>query len=72
MEEIREWEIGWALHSDYCKKGYATEVVGLLIQSAFNNLNAHRKVAYSNAENSLSEKVMIRAGMVRDWYSYGR
>lgn len=65
-EEIREWEIGWFLHPDYWKKGYATEAAKLLIEYAFSHLNAHRIVAFANAENVLSEKVMIKTGMVRD------
>lgn len=46
--------------------GYATEAVKTLIGYAFSSLNAHRVVAYANAENLQSEKVMIRAGMIRD------
>ncbi|OMC94633.1 GNAT family protein [Paenibacillus sp. FSL R5-0636] len=65
-EEIREWEIGWVLLPEYWKMGYATEAVKTLIGYAFSSLNAHRVVAYANAENLQSEKVMIRAGMIRD------
>lgn len=65
-EEIREWEIGWVLLPDYWKMGYATESVKSLIGYAFSSLNAHRVVAYANAENVQSEKVMIRAGMLKD------
>jgi [ribosomal protein S5]-alanine N-acetyltransferase len=65
-EEIREWEIGWVLLPDYWKMGYATEAVKSLIGYAFISLNAHRVVAYANAENMQSEKVMIRAGMFKD------
>ncbi|AJS58973.1 GNAT family N-acetyltransferase [Paenibacillus sp. IHBB 10380] len=64
--EIREWEIGWALHSNFWKKGYATEAAELMIGYAFSDLNAHRVVAYANTENELSEKLMIRAGMIKD------
>ena len=48
------------------EKGYATEATMLLIGYSFNNLNAHRIVAYANAENSPSENVMIRAGMIKE------
>lgn len=64
--EIREWEIGWALDPECWKKGYATEAVKIVIGYAINHLNAHRVVAYANADNYLSEKVMIRAGMKKD------
>ncbi|UVI29160.1 GNAT family N-acetyltransferase [Paenibacillus spongiae] len=64
--EIREWEIGWAFHSDYWGNGYATEAVKILIGYAFTHLNAHRVVAYANAENHPSEKLMIRVGMIKD------
>lgn len=65
-EDIREWEIGWVLLPEYWKMGYATEAVKCLIDYAFKFLNAHRIVAYANAENLQSEKVMIRAGMIKD------
>lgn len=64
--EIREWEIGWALHPAYWKQGYATEAVKVLLGYAFNHLQAHRILAYANAENALSEQVMIRAGMTKE------
>ncbi|MEC0090620.1 GNAT family N-acetyltransferase [Paenibacillus macquariensis] len=64
--EIREWEIGWALHPNFWGKGYGTEATKLMIGYAFSELNAHRVVAYANTENVLSEKLMIRAGMIKD------
>ncbi|SFT09722.1 GNAT family N-acetyltransferase [Paenibacillus sp. BC26] len=64
--EIQEWEIGWALHPDHWKKGYATDAAKTLIGFAFDELHVHRVVAYANAENELSEQVMIRAGMIKD------
>ena len=64
--EIREWEIGWALHPDFWGNGYGTEAAKLMIGYAFRNLNAHRVVAYANTENVLSEKLMIRSGMIKE------
>lgn len=65
-EDIREWEIGWVLLPEYWEMGYATEAVKALIDYSFKHLNAHRIVAYANAENVRSEKLMIRAGMIKD------
>jgi len=64
--EIREWEIGWALHPDYWKMGFAAEAAKLLINYAFAELNSHRIVAYANADNEMSEKLMNRVGMIKD------
>lgn len=65
-EDIREWEIAWALHPEYWRHGYATEAVRLLIGYAFKELNAHRIVAYANVGNKRSEHLMQRAGMTKD------
>lgn len=64
--EIREWEIGYALHPNHWKQGFGVEAVNLIIEYAFNVLNAHRIVAYINTENLMSEKLMNRVGMVKD------
>jgi RimJ/RimL family protein N-acetyltransferase len=64
--EIREWEIGWALHPDYWRQGYAAEAVRLMTGYAFESLNAHRIVAYANVDNLRSENLMIRVGMIKD------
>ncbi|CAM4461058.1 GNAT family N-acetyltransferase [Paenibacillus typhae] len=65
-KDIREWEIGWALHPEYWRHGYATEAVRLLIGYAFKELNAHRIVAYANAANERSERLMQRVGITKD------
>jgi RimJ/RimL family protein N-acetyltransferase len=65
-EEIREWEIGWHLHSLEWGKGYATEAAQALLEFAFQELKAHRVVAYCNAFNERSVRVMQRLGMQQD------
>lgn len=61
--EIREWEIGWALHFDLWGQGYASEAASRLLGFAFDQLQAHRVVAFCNANNRASERVMEKVGM---------
>lgn len=65
-EEMREWEVGYEVHSEFWGKGYATEAVTLLIKHCFENLNAHKVVGFCNANNKKSAKLMERIGMKRD------
>ena len=64
--QLREWEVGFALHPDYWGKGYASEAVKLLIKYVFDNLNAHKVVGFCNANNKKSANLMERIGMKRD------
>lgn len=61
--EIREWEIGWVLHSEHWGKGLAGEAANLVLDLAFGQLQAHRVVAFCNANNRASERVMEKIGM---------
>jgi RimJ/RimL family protein N-acetyltransferase len=65
-EAIREWEVGWAVHSEEWGKGYATEAAWQLIDWAFKELNVHRVVAFCHADNTRSVRVMEKLGMHRD------
>lgn len=65
-EEIREWEIGYALHPDYWGNGYASEAAKLLIENIFKNFNAHKVVAFCNGNNKKSANLLERIGMKRD------
>jgi len=61
-----QWEVGWALHRTYWGRGFATQAAQLLVNFAFDTLNAHRVVAYCHADNAASIRVMERLGMQRE------
>jgi len=65
-DSIREWEIGWFIHPNYWKNGYASEAAKAMIQFAFEELNAHRIQALCHEHNHRSERVMIRIGMQKE------
>ena len=62
-ESIREWEIGWAIHPTEWGKGFATEAAHRMLDFAFSELQAHRVVAFSHAENAGSIQVMKKLNM---------
>lgn len=63
---IREWEIGWALHPDFCGRGLATEAAHRLLEFAMVTLGVHRVVAFSHAQNTASLRVMQKLGMQQE------
>lgn len=64
--DVGEWEIGWVIHRDDWGKGYATEAARAVLDFAFVTLKAHRVVAFCNAHNAQSYRVMEKLGMQRD------
>jgi [ribosomal protein S5]-alanine N-acetyltransferase len=64
--EINEWEIGWTFHEDHWGQGYATEAALALLKFGFEDLGVHRIVAFCNANNAASYRVMEKIGMHRD------
>lgn len=65
---INEWEIGWAVREADWGKGYAPEAARQILEFAFQNLHAHRVVAFCHAGNTKSAKVMEKIGMTREGY----
>jgi [ribosomal protein S5]-alanine N-acetyltransferase len=63
---IREYEIGWTVHRQDWGKGIATEAAQAVMAYAFKQLNSHRVVAFCNAENIASARVMQKLGMRRE------
>lgn len=63
---ILEWEVGWALHPNWWGQGLATEAARRLLGFAFDELHAHRVVAFSHSENLSSIRVMEKLGMQQE------
>ncbi len=65
-DAFRTWEIGYIFNPVFQNKGYCTEAARVMINYAFNELNAHRIVAYCNPENISSTRVLEKCGMTRE------
>ena len=65
-ECFNTWEIGYVFNSDYQRKGYATEAVTWLVSYIFDELKAHRIVAYCNEENMPSWRLLERIDFRRE------
>lgn len=59
-------EIGWRLHKNFWRKGYATEAAKGALGFAFNQLKFEEIVSFTASLNIPSIKVMERIGMTRD------
>lgn len=65
-DQIQYGEIGYFLLPACWGKGYGAEAAEFLIQFAFHSLGLHKVVATCNAQNTASEKIMQKVGMVRE------
>lgn len=59
-------EIHYSLVPEYWGKGYATEVVNVVIKFGFETLKLHRIEAGTATENLRSIRVLEKAGMIRE------
>lgn len=57
------WEMGWTMHPQLWGQGLATEAAREGLRFAFQDLGAHRVVAFCNSNNTASERVMQKLGM---------
>lgn len=62
-ETRRSWEVGYAILSEFQRKGFCVDSVKVLIEFAFKKLNAHKVLGMCNANNIGSAKVMLNASM---------
>ncbi|WP_258062693.1 MULTISPECIES: GNAT family N-acetyltransferase [unclassified Rathayibacter] len=56
-------EIGWVLHPEAQRRGYATEAARALLDLAFDTVGAHRVIAQLDARNTASARLCERLGM---------
>lgn len=57
-EKTQEWELGYGLLPEYFHNGYAYEGTKSVIQYAFKELNIHKLMAFVNANNYSSIKLL--------------
>ena len=59
-------ELGWVLHPDFQRRGYAREAAGAVLAFVFETLNPHRVQAFLDARNAASAALCERLGMRRE------
>lgn len=62
----RQGEIGFGVAPKYWKQGYATEIAGTVMDSAFQHFNLHRVAAQCSPDNKGSIRIMQKLGMARE------
>lgn len=62
----RTGNIGWAIHPDYQRQGFASEAARALLDHLFAARNLHRVTATGDPRNVASTRVMERLGMRRE------
>ena len=63
MEDRSEAELGWVLHRDYLRRGFATEAAKAVMDFAKDSLGVRRIFAGCDSENVASYKLMEKLGM---------
>jgi [ribosomal protein S5]-alanine N-acetyltransferase len=56
-------DLGYRFFPEHWGYGFATEVVKGILNYAFNELNIEHIIGYADAENVVSQRVMVKAGM---------
>jgi ribosomal-protein-alanine N-acetyltransferase len=58
-------EVGYVMHQKYWGKGIASEIAKMLVDYALKNTQATEIVAVTELENSGSQRVLEKAGLIR-------
>lgn len=66
VQKYKRGEVWYKIHSDFWRKGYATESLKAIINFGFKNLQLHRIEAGCAVENIGSVRVLEKAGMIRE------
>ena len=66
QQKYKRAEVWYKIHSDYWRKGYATEALKAIIDFGFDALKLHRIEAGCAVENIGSIKVLEKSGMLRE------
>ncbi len=64
--EHRLAEVGFEVHPDHQRRGYATEATRLIMRLAFDELGAHRVIGRLDSRNVASARVLEHLGMRRE------
>jgi RimJ/RimL family protein N-acetyltransferase len=65
-EQHGQAEIGFIIHPDHQRQGFATEAIGAMLALGFEGLGVHRIAGSCDARNEASAGVMERVGMRRE------
>jgi ribosomal-protein-alanine N-acetyltransferase len=65
-EEFMTRELGYIFNPRYHNKGYATEASAAILGYGFDDLHAHKIVAFCNPRNIASWRVLEKIGMERE------
>ncbi len=65
LQSPAEASLGYAIHPEYQRRGYATEATKGMLDFGFRTLGLERIVAQCDTRNSASYRVMEKAGMAR-------
>jgi len=63
---FRTGEVGFFLHPDHWGHGFGSEMAGLLIDFAFEDVLLHRVYATADPRNAASRRVLEKVGMVHE------
>jgi RimJ/RimL family protein N-acetyltransferase len=64
--EHEQAELGFVIHPDHQRRGFATELAVELLRIGFDEIGAHRVFGRAEARNAASARVMEKVGMRRE------